>query len=151
VEGFRSDGTVKLWDLARRRAQATLRADSGEVRCVAFAPDGKSVAAGTRYSLVRVWDVGGERKATLKGHAGDVWAAVFLPDGRTLATGGGDWNRPGEVRLWDTSSWSLRATLPHSGEVLCVAAAPDGKALAAGSWDRTVRLWQGTALRGREE
>ena len=58
------------------------------------------------------------------------------------ATGGGDWDRPGEVRLWDVGAWRERDVLKHTGEVLCLAVSPDGKLLAAGSWDRTVKVWE---------
>src|SRR5262249_52819751 len=112
-----------------------------EIRAVAFSPAGRLLAAGTRYGLVKVWDVpGGREIATLRGHAGEVWAVAFSPDGRTLASGDGDWNRPGEVKLWDTATWRERPGLGRAGDALCWAFAPRGRALAAGSWDRTVKL-----------
>jgi WD40 repeat protein len=71
---------------------------------------------------------------------------AFTPDGKSLCSGGGDWNRPGEVRVWDTPTWKERAVLKHSGEVLCLAVSSDGKHLAAGSWDRTVKVWDLTRI-----
>ncbi len=90
---------------------------------------------------MKVWDVATRKETTLTGHAGDVWGVAFTPDGKTLVSGGGDWNRPGDVKLWDLESGKEQADLKHTGEVLCVAVSPDGKRLAAGSWDKTVRLW----------
>jgi WD40 repeat protein len=136
-----SDNAVRLWDSAgRKTAEFTVK--EGEVRSVALAPDGKTLAAGLRYGSVRVWDLKtGKERVTLKAHAGDAWAVAFTPDGKTLVTGGGDWNRPGEVKLWETESWRETATLRHTGEVLCVAVAKGGQTIAAGSWDGTVKLW----------
>ncbi len=144
-----SDGTVRLWDPAAREEKASFDvAKLGEVRCVAVAPDGKTIAAGLRYGTVKVWDVATRKETTLTGHAGDVWGVAFMPDGGRggvtpplLVSGGGDWNRPGDVKLWDLETGKERADLKHTGEVLCVAVSPDGERLAAGSWDKTVRLW----------
>jgi WD40 repeat protein len=133
---------VKLWNVGERAERAALRPKAAELRSVAFSPDGKWLAAGTRYGLVKVWDADRRTEvATLRGHAGDVWAVAFSPGGDTLASGDGDWNRPGDVRLWDTKTWRERARLAHTGEVLSLAFAPKGNVLAAGSWDRTVRVW----------
>jgi WD40 repeat protein len=128
----------------------TLDGRDGEIRSVAFASDGKTLAAGTRYGAVRVWDVAtGRQEACLTGHAGDVWGVAFAPHSKTLVSGDGDWDRPGDVRVWDTATWRQRQTLKHSGEVLCLAFAPNGKWLAAGSWDRTVKIWAVDSLRWR--
>jgi WD40 repeat protein len=100
------------------------------VRCLAWAPDGRTLAAGGADWCVRLWDVaGGGEKAVLRGHTETVFSVAFAPDGKTLATGGGD----GAVKLWQAASGRDLATLEgHSGKVLSVAFAPDGRALATG-------------------
>jgi WD40 repeat protein len=120
-----------------------LRPKLGEVRSVAFSPDGKLLAAGTRYGITKVWDVEkGEEVASLKGkHAGDVWGVAFSADGKFLAAGDGDWNKPSDVVLYDTKSWKELARLKHTNEALCVAWHPKKPVLAAGAWDKTVRVW----------
>jgi WD40 repeat protein len=146
-----SDNRVILWARQGKdwQPRKTFTVPEGEVRSVAFAPGGKTLAAGLRYGTVRVWDVArGKSLAKLKEHASDVWAVAFSPDGKRLASGDGDWDRPGEVRLHDTRSWTRQLTLAHTGEVLCVAFSPDGRRLAAGSWDRTVRVWDTQNLPG---
>ena len=142
-----SDNTVRLSRPKTLDEIHTFRVKEGEVRAVAISPDRKLVAAGIRYGGVRVWDVDTKKEvASLKAHVGETWAVAFTPDGKMLASGGGDWNKPGEVRLWDAGTWKERATLKHTGEVLCLTVSPDGRALAAGSWDRTVKIWDLTRV-----
>lgn len=119
-----------------------VRPKLAEVRSVAYSPDGKLLATGTRYGVTAVWDESGDAVATLKGkHTGDVWGVAFSPDGKWLAVGDGDWNKPSDVVLWDTTAWKEVARLPHTSEVLCVAFHPKKPLLAAGAWDKTARVW----------
>jgi WD40 repeat protein len=140
-----SDATVKLWDVNGRREKWSqpVAPGAGEVRCVALSPDGKTVAAGTRYGVVFTWVVSNPNTggAVLRSNDGDVWGLVFTDDGKSLVSGGGDWKKPGEITVWNTARWSERRTVKHRGEVLCLAIAPKSKALAAGSWDQTIKLW----------
>src|SRR5262249_18378957 len=138
------DGTIKVWDSATGREEFALPgSNAGEIRSVAFAPDGRTLAAGTRYGLVKIWDLPTRKeRLSLPGHEGHVWSVTFTPDGKTLAGGDGDWDRPGKILLWDPATGRVRDTLTHSGEVLCLAISADGRMLAAGSWDKTVRVWK---------
>jgi WD40 repeat protein len=140
-----SDNTVRLWRQKDKTwtEAAHFEFPEGEVRSLAFAPNGKILAAGVRYGFLKVIDLRPKKAKviTRKGHAADVWAVAFAPDGKTLATGDGDWDRPGDIRLWDTSTWKEQKSFKTSGEVLCLTFSPAGHHLAAGCWDKTVHLW----------
>jgi len=98
---------------------------------VAFAPDGKSVAAGIAGG-VGLWDVasGEERKRFTGIPNTQTNAIAFSPDGKTLAAGG-----VGETRaiLWDVASGKeLRQIGGDQGWVSAIAFGPDGKTVALG-------------------
>lgn len=139
-----SDNTVRLWDKGEQgwSEQQRFTFPEGEVRSLAFSPDGKTLAIGVRYGTLKILDVPGKKIiGSFKVHAADVWAVAFSPDGRTLASGDGDWDRPGDVRLWNTAEWKESNLLKTPGEVLSLAFSPNGRTLAAGCWDGSLQQW----------
>lgn len=107
------------------------------VACVAFSPDGRTLAAGS-YEAAKLFDTGEKKEiAELVDKTGFVKSAAFSPDGKLLATGSYQ-----ETVLWDASTKKrARSLTGHQGYVTGVAFSPDGKTLATASEDETVRLW----------
>ena len=139
-----SDGTVGLvTEIKDEIGKAVfLEGGAGEVRCVAFSPNGKMLAAGNRFGTVRIWDVASKKEIkTITGHMGEVWSIAFSPDGKTLAAVDTEWTKPSKVKLYDTTTWKERGALPCPGEILSIAYSPQGDWLAAGCWDKTVRIF----------
>jgi len=140
------DKTIKLWDVASGREVQTLSGHAGDVKSVAFAPDGRTLASGSDDKTIKLWDVASGREVrTLSGHRASVFSVAFAPDGRTLASGSKDMT----IKLWDVASgrevWKLSG---HGSVVQSVAFSPDGRTLASGSLGVTIKLWD--VASGRE-
>ena len=118
---------------------ATTRLGKGSIREIQYAPDGRTLASGSRDNTIRLWDpVTGEQEQTLAGNTNPVFSVAFSPDGRTLASGAVD----ATVRLWDPVTSELKRRITgHPDIVFSVAFSPDGRTLASGAEDATVRLW----------
>ena len=108
------------------------------MQCLAFSPDGKSlaVAHAASNSLV-VWDLAKrERKFVVKEKA-SVSSVAYSPSGALIAIATGT-----AVKLLDPTNGEVRQELVgHKGTVRCVAFTPDGKQILSGGNDHKVNLW----------
>src|SRR5207245_286348 len=106
--------------------------------CIAFSPDGKSIASGSSllsFTLgeIKIWDraTGKEIRTLLGRHLGPVMELAFSPDGKRLVSAGFDKS----LIVWDVASGSRLHTLRGHGELVSkVAFRPDGKVIASGSF-----------------
>lgn len=141
---------VVLWSIPSRRWVRALHhpRTNLDLGPIAFAPDGKTLAAG--YSLTVADDAGsgevllwstdsGRVRRRLRERTDTITALAFRPDGKVLAVGLGapmDAETDGSIRLRDVATGRpLRALTARDGDydlgTLCFS--PDGTLLASGS------------------
>jgi WD40 repeat protein len=141
---------VRIWKVATGQLLFTSHTPGSWMAwCVAFSPDGKTLAAGLENGEVRLFDVDMTREipgrfgwqvATLAGHGGKVRWLGFHPDGRSLVVAGALTDHT--VCVWDLATRKQRRLPGHDSEVLTGAWRADGRLLiTAGSLDGMVRLW----------
>ncbi len=125
---------------------------------MAFSPEGKRLAIGSREKYVKLWNVvSGREICTLEGHTWPVVKVEFSPDGARVVScssnssgWGNDQGKPCEVKVWDAHSGAQMLSLKgHTSFVNCVTFSADGKRLATLSRDNTVKVWD--ALTGHEQ
>ncbi|MFL5340548.1 MAG: hypothetical protein ACJ8F7_10395, partial [Gemmataceae bacterium] len=89
-------GEIFLFDSASGAVKGTINHTSG-IRCAAFSPDGKTLAAGSFDNSVRLYDVATLKlKAVGAGHSGAVNGIAWSDDGKLLVTGALDKS----IRVW---------------------------------------------------
>ena len=139
-----NDKTIKLWDVATGKEQATLKGhtERGDFRGVQ--PGRQDAGLGERGQDDQAVGRGdGQGTGHPQGtHETRCVSVAFSPDGKTLASGSEDQT----IKLWDVATGKEKATLQgHTANVFSVAFSPDGKTLAACSWEDTVvKLWDVT-------
>ena len=144
--GYYDRGTeVRLWETATGKHIRLLDSVEGEINslnCIAFSPDGRTLAVGLGAGGIELWNMTtGEHAQFLSGPDGRyIWGVLdlaFSPDGKLLASCGGD----NLVDLWDMrTNKHLRTFTGHKDDVFSVAFSPDGKTIASSSKE-SVRLW----------
>ncbi len=102
---------------------------TGQIRGLAFSPDGKRAVSASSDKTCRVWDVNtGKTLRVFDKHTTGVGAVAYLSDGRHVASIAWD----NAVRIWDplTGDEIYTIKLPAKGQA--VAAAPNGRTILAG-------------------
>jgi WD40 repeat protein/serine/threonine protein kinase len=128
--------TVKVWDAAT--GQELFSKPANNPQAVAFSPDGRLLAAGTRDGPILVWDLTAGQERTLRGHRGEMQGLTFSPDGQRLASCAME----DVLKLWDVAVGQEVLTLRgHHGFIKAAGFSPDGRLLASASEDGTVKVW----------
>jgi WD40 repeat protein len=138
--------TVKLWDVAsggELRTLGTLAGHKKTIRCIAFSPDGQTLASGSDDNTIKLWNIAtGRELRTLTGHGEQFDSVAFSPDGRTLASGSVDnsWLNS-TIRLWEVASGRTLRMITDLGGIGRVVLSPDGRTVVRGSVLKLINVW----------
>lgn len=152
---------VAVWDVTTGKRRSRPAGHDGPITCLAFAPDGKTLASGGADGTVRLWvPATGEHLRIVMTYTDAVTAVAFAPDGKLLASG----SRTGATRLsrvadganagkFAVPDGTVFGRLGIPQEVrgpTALAFSADGRFLHAAGGSSTVRVWEVRANQERD-
>ncbi len=156
------DGTIRIWNVETGASIVSIKVIQGNIKPLAFSPDGTRLAIGGQTYLpnaqeirgknppasggATIWDAatGKELLSLTEAHKQLVVDLAYSPDGTRLATTSSD-----ITVVWDANAGKKLLVLEGASGAGCVAFSPDGTRLVTATRSGTVRLWN-TAT-GEEE
>jgi WD40 repeat protein len=142
-----------LWDILQGKKIQTFdhpRAWVNDTTAVAFSPDGKYFASGSKG--IKLWDLSTkQQKFTLDDNIRTT-SVAFSPDGKNLLSGGPSAGSrvPSNMQIYDVATGKEVRDFDPAGVLWSVAYSPDGKyALSGGSYIYGGRIDLWDASRGR--
>lgn len=141
-------GELKLWDTRTGAEVRTFPPHERGATDVAFSPDGARLLSTSLDERVNVYDVAtGEAIGFYGGHSRPTTAVLFAGPRLAVSGSGGRFKGMNEVKLWNPDDGGEYATIDHhAGKISALAISPDRKLLASGSYDKTVTLWNISAV-----
>ncbi len=123
----------------------TFKGHASAVRCVAFDPEGLTLASGSSDSTIKIWDLNsGQLLNTLEGHfQNSVFSVAFDFEGRTLVSG----TNKGFIDQRETSRGEVVRALERRchGTVFSVAFDSQGRWLVGATDHGVIELWDATS------
>jgi WD40 repeat protein len=137
--GF-GEGCLRLWELATGKQPTTFPRLGEEIRSIAFAPDGRTIAAAAEY--IYLFDrATGKERLRIERRAGTL---AFSPDGLLTAA------VRGAIYRWDAASGrQLTPAAAQDSAVEQIAVSADGRRLFTTDQDGDLLLWDPTGTSPR--
>lgn len=140
-----ADCTIRLWDVVSGKEIRTLKGHNAGVLSMAFAPDGKKLAASVAQDPnIRIWDLDKTQEPMLyqvSANTGFPIALSFSPDSNSLLISANG-ETPHTIRIVNVgTSKEVRTIGKHQAWIESLALSPDGKIVATKS-SGIIYLWK---------
>ena len=145
------DGTIKLWDAAKKRELRTFNGHLSAVYAASFSPDGKTIVSASTGGSIKLWDTDTSLEIRNFGNKFELkWPDVELPNGQSVTfspdgkyIAANYWSNEYDYKYEDNYNGYYRAvkiwnvatgleTMEFSGETGYIAFSPDGKHIITG-------------------
>lgn len=147
LAGAGVNGNLFIWDIKNNYAETSIQIPNASLTAVCFAPDSKTIVAGTTSGQVYIMQ-NGRTVRTLSGHTAGITNIRFNYKGSFMATASKDWS----VRLWNYEDFRQQPiVLSDHDWVWNLAFTPDDEQLIAGiqsvketkvgQIDQTIHAW----------
>jgi WD40 repeat protein len=149
--GNRPEG-VRVWNVATRNLVRSTKIPHCLTYAVAFSPDGKTLASGSQFGRICLWeptgDSGPKPVCDLQGEEISLTSVSISLDGKTVASVRED----GNIRLWEMQTGKPMHVLKKGGDAKCgrvctVDFSPDGKLIVTGHKCGVITLWDRVTAR----
>lgn len=137
-----AEPNVRLYDTRIGEVRLELHREN----CIAFAPDGKTLAVGGPDCKIKLHDAqSGELLRTLTGQQGNIFSVAFSADGTRLVSGSFAGKESGTITLWDMPNGECRQPFGQDNRsVTAVAFLNGGRTVATDGDTDFCRLWDVT-------
>jgi WD40 repeat protein/energy-coupling factor transporter ATP-binding protein EcfA2 len=147
LAGAGVNGNLYIWDVRNNYQETTIRIPNTSLSSVCYAPDSKTLVAGTTSGQVFIIE-NGRIVHTLSGHTAGITNIRFNYKGTFMATASKDWS----IRLWNYKNLRMQPiVLSDHDWVWNLAFTPDDEQLIAGiqsvketkigQVDQTIHAW----------
>ncbi|KAG8712194.1 hypothetical protein FRC09_020133, partial [Ceratobasidium sp. 395] len=131
-----SKGAFRICDTRTGRNLTNLPGDSNSILKLAFSPDGRRLASGSRGGAISLWstETGKLAAEPLTGHTRTITSLVFSCDGRFVVSGSEDYT----IRIWDAQTGeTARGPIRVLMDAKWLAPVPGGRFAVGGNYDNT--------------
>jgi WD40 repeat protein len=131
------ESQIQVWDISNGKCIQDLSGHRDWVTHIAFSPDSKLIASGSKDQTIRLWEVeGGERIRVSNTSDGSISRLAVSPDRILLAAAVNN-----DMRLWRTDNGKYTQKLKgHNKSILSITFSPNTRLIATASYNGTVRL-----------